>query len=281
MKKSEIPKIIFAIFINTFLISTVTLLWQHFADKEVIDLILYIFLMSIVLIFANMELIINQGKLLKQKRSLRAYQKYIPVINELILEVRNKQKKHSEDLQHIEKLVEENDDYEKLSKALDAYSDKLITENVSSSLLKINYKLLAGVLFTMIHKAQKHGVTLNIILTAVNFKSSIYEYQLVELVEILVDNAIEATPIGGNCYLTLSSMNNKILIRTSNPGPIATPDYIHTIFKDGYTSKNNHLREHGIGLPKLQKIVNGNNGELIVTNESINNIQQICFEVLI
>lgn len=274
-------KIIIPLFINITLITFITIIWQHFADKTIIDLILYIFLLSIVLIFANLELIINQRKLIKQKRSLKAYHKYVPVINNLITEVRNKQKKHIEDLKNIEKIVEENDEYDKLAKALDAYSDKLIAGNIPSSLLKINYKLLAGVLFTMIHKAQDRGVTLNITLTAVNFTTKIHEYQLVELVEILVDNAVEATPSGGNCYLILGSYQGKIQVKTSNPGPTATPEYIHNIFKEGYTSKNNQLREHGIGLAKLRKIVNDNNGEIIISNEVINEIQFICFELII
>lgn len=274
-------KIIIPLFINITLITFITIIWQHFADKAIIDLILYIFLLSIVLIFANLELIINQRKLIKQKRSLKAYHKYVPVINNLITEVRNKQKKHIEDLKNIEKIVEENDEYDKLSKALDAYSDKLIAGNIPSNLLKINYKLLAGVLFTMIHKAQGRGVTLNITLTAVNFTTKIHEYQLVELVEILVDNAVEATPSSGNCYLILGSYQGKIQVKTSNPGPTATPEYIHNIFKEGYTSKNNQLREHGIGLAKLRKIVNDNNGEIIISNEVINDIQFICFELII
>lgn len=279
MKKLTIKRIILPIIINILLITVITLIWQHYADKAVIDLILYLFLLSIVLIFANMELIINQRKLLKQKRNLKAYRKYVPVINNLIVEVRKKQKKHIEDLKHIEEIVEENDEYDKLAKALNAYSDKLISETVSSNLLKINYKLLAGVLFTMIYKAYERNITLNIMLTAVNFTTKLYEYQLVELVEILVDNAIEATPSGGNCYLTLGALQNKIQVKTSNPGPIATPEYIHTIFKEGFTSKNNQLQEHGIGLSKLRKIVNDNDGTIMVSNEVINGIQQICFEI--
>lgn len=275
----KIKKIILPILLNILLITLITLVWQHYADKAIIDFVLYVFLLSIVLIFANMELIINGRKLFRQKRSLRAYRQYIPIINELIIEVRHKQKNHIENIKHIEEIVEENDEYHQLCKALDAYSDKLISENVSSTLLKINYKLLAGVLFTMIHKAYEQNVILNINLTAVHFTTRLHEYQLVELVEILVDNAIEATPSGESCYLTLGSLNDKILVKTSNPGPIATPEYIHEIFKEGYTSKNNTLREHGIGLSKLRKIINNNNGDIIVNNEIINEIQHICFEI--
>ena len=155
----------------------------------------------------------------------------------------------------------------------------MIEGNVPSSLLKINYKLLAGVLFTMIHKAYERNITLDIRLTAVHFTSGIYEYQLVELVEILVDNAIEATSSGGTCYLTLGQLKDTMQIRTSNPGPLATSEYIHNIFKSGYTSKNNELREHGIGLYKLSKIVNQNNGNIIVNNEIIDGIRHICFEI--
>lgn len=279
MKNLKIKKIIVSILINVLLIAITTFIWLLYADKSVIDLILYLFLLSIVLIFTNIELIINGRKLFKQKRSLKAYRQYIPVINDLIVEVRKKQKNHIENLKQIEKIAEENDDYQKLSNALDAYSDKLIAENIPSNLLKINYKLLAGVLFIMIHKAYERNITLKIRLTAVHFATKLYEYQLVELVEILVDNAIEATPSGGTCYLTLGQLKDKIQAKTSNPGPIATPEYIHNIFKEGYTSKNNQLREHGIGLTKLRKIVNSNNGDIIVNNEIIDNVQHICFEI--
>ena len=281
MKQLQTKRILLQILINIAVIVTTSIIWQYYADNTIIDLILFLFLLSTILIFVNLELIINQRKLFRQKRSLKAYRKYIPVINDLIIEVRNKQKKHLEDLQHIEKIVEENDEYEKLSKALDAYSDELIAENVSSNLLKINYKLLAGVLFTMIHKAAKHNVTLDIRISAVNFSTSLYEYQLVELVEILVDNAVEATPNGTSCYLTLGQQGDKMQIRTANPGPIATPEYIHKIFSEGYTSKNNQLREHGIGLTKLRKIVTDNSGEIIVDNEVINDVLHICFEIVI
>ena len=62
MKKLNFPKIIYVIFINVSLVSIITVIWQYYADREIVDLILYLFLISIVLIFANIELIINEFK---------------------------------------------------------------------------------------------------------------------------------------------------------------------------------------------------------------------------
>jgi hypothetical protein len=48
-----------------------------------------------------------------------------------------------------------------------------------------------------------------------------------------------------------------------------------------YTTKHAKNTGHGLGLPSLKTIVNNNNGNITLSNEKINNINYIIFEVTV
>lgn len=60
-----------------------------------------------------------------------------------------------------------------------------------------------------------------------------------------------------------------------------TSDFLHNIFLPGYTAKHVKNTGHGLGLPSLKTIVNNNNGNITLSNEKINNINYIIFEVTV
>jgi len=96
-----------------------------------------------------------------------------------------------------------------------------------------------------------------------------------------IDNAVEATPVENTIFLDIASQNNQCYIKIGNPGPMITSDFLHNIFLPGYTTKHAKNTGHGLGLPSLKTIVNNNNGNITLSNEKINNINYIIFEVTV
>ena len=111
--------------------------------------------------------------------------------------------------------------------------------------------------------------------------SALPEYKLITVLGILIDNAVEATPVENTIFLDIASQNNQCYIKIGNPGPMITSDFLHNIFLPGYTTKHAKNTGHGLGLPSLKSIVNNNNGNITLSNEKINNINYIIFEVTV
>lgn len=65
-------------------------------------------------------------------------------------------------------------------------------------------------------------------------KSAMPEYELIRIIGILTDNALEAVPADGNVSLTIGSDNDKITLITENEGPELTPDLRTKLFTKGY-----------------------------------------------
>ena len=110
--------------------------------------------------------------------------------------------------------------------------------------------------------------------------TSVPEYILIDLIGILTDNAIEATEDGGVAYLYFGSLDNKISIKTANPGPTVTPQFINMISQTGYSTKHvTDGKPHGLGIPTLIKTIKKYNGQLTIENEIIQDTTYICFQL--
>ena len=141
-----------------------------------------------------------------------------------------------------------------LSETLDIF----IENREPDYLLKLNLLLVSGFLY----QKQKYAVSLgrNIIYDFKTFQltSSVPEYILIEMFGILIDNALEAIPIGENVVISLDSRDGKIIFTTSNPGRQLTNEDYTNFFISGYSNKAGYApSKHysGIGLPRLRELV--------------------------
>lgn len=101
-----------------------------------------------------------------------------------------------------------------------------------------------------------------------------------QMLGILIDNAIEAIDIGDKAILLLSSIDNKIHIHIYNKGPVITTELRTKMFQKGYTTKSKSSDiTHGLGLYNLLQLIKKYNGDIELYDELINDINYVHFVI--
>ena len=214
---------------------------------------------------------------MKQLR-LKDYEKYLPLIDELIKDIRSRQHSYQNLVQSITSLPYTCPDYASLTAALEKYGKFQTVSEEDSALLKLNLKLVAGFLISKKAQAEEQNKKLHI-QNDVFLQCMLPEYLLIEIMGILIDNALEATQENGEVFLKLQNRKKKLYLNIRNKGPVLSEKQREQIFRYGYTTKTFEKSRHGLGLSRLNKLVNSYNGMLALSNEAIDNEMYIVFEL--
>ncbi len=215
------------------------------------------------------------------KRELEAYKAYLPVLDELINCIRMRQHDFHNHLQSIQMLPLNYPDYESLSNALLNYIGQLIPDPRQLDLLKLNYHLVSGLLINKYTQAENRNQIFYIEIKQYSLSTRIPEYILVEILGILIDNALEACPEQGCINLLLDTAGNKIHCIIKNDCLNVSEIHLPSLFDKGYTTKVKSSADHGIGLYKLKKLVDTYNGVIFVTVSEENNGGTLQFELFL
>ena len=97
--------------------------------------------------------------------------------------------------------------------------------------------VIAGFIYSKQKQAEKAHKKLNIVVHSYLLESRMPEYELVRVLGILIDNALEAISEHDSMTLHLDSRDGRIIITTLNKGPLLTPEIRAKLFTAGYTTK--------------------------------------------
>ena len=216
---------------------------------------------------------------------LHYYEQYLPVLDNLIQKVRETQHGHNNTIQAILHLIDVDSDNEKISEALSNYTNELQKSLLPSSLLRLENKLLAALLYHKHCQAAEQGMTIHFHIADPMCRCQTSEFELVDAVGILVDNALEASHAGDNIYVSIHASHHNgtegIKIVVDNPGQTVNDAFREQILKRGYTTKTVEAEKHGLGLSILQNIVKKHNGALMISNALHDELQYISFTLLL
>lgn len=265
---------------NSFLLCIGIVILAKVFPHEFMMQFLFLSLISLITIFINIELFKNRQKIIEQKKQLQAYKDYLPVVENLIQHVRYKQHDYNNAIMAIKMMPLTYKDYDSLCENLNKYTNYILVDNEIYPLLKINLKLVSGFLIGKCMEARQKKISLQISINTFNIQSIVPEYNIIEMMGVLIDNALEASSEGDTIFVKISSDNNKLQFKIMNIGFIVTPDFIENIFIIGYSSKSKK-NNHGLGLPRLKELVDSFKGELKIYNESNTDKTFICFEFIV
>lgn len=240
---------------------------------------LFLFIISLLIVCINGVIIYSSLKIHKQNQQLEMYYAYLPIVEQLIDQVRETQHAHNNSIQAIRMLPATCHDYETLSQTLSDYTDHLISQNAPVALLKINMKMIAGFLYNKILRAETSKKTLELKIKNYILKTNTPEYDLITMFGVLIDNALEASKEGQTVYTVLDSKDGNVIFQIKNIGPKLTPNFCTKIFQKGYTTKNNQNKNHGIGLHQLKRMTDYYHGELMLYNETEDEENWLCFSL--
>ena len=239
------------------LIYIVTAKWVwNFKRHEFLDEIALYLAIPIVFILANLFFLEYQMKNNEIKKSLEEYEKYSPVILNLLEDVRRRQHDFKNHLNTVYSLVLVSDE-KNLKETIAHYMDSL---NVSlenmERLLRIDNTVVTAIIYNKINEAAKHNIEFNYFIEGES-KFPFKDHELSEVLNNLLDNAFEAVLKSKGdlkkVFLNIGYLKENCIIEIGNTGERIEFNDISKIFNAGYTTKIGE--NHGYGLYIVKKIV--------------------------
>ena len=166
---------------------------------------------------------------------------------------------------------------EELKKYLGSLTNKVDNLRV---LTMVENPLIAGFINYEITRAINMGVDVKQSCVMPNISIKIPEYQIVEMLGILLDNAIEAMNNSEEkkMIIELRIDNQKLVFSVQNSCKNVTSSDFRVFFKNGYSTKGVN---RGIGLAKLKNMVEQNGGDVHISSEELGHESMINIEVTI
>ncbi len=258
----------------------IAILFYWYADLEgILHNIISMFILFIGIIFVNLVLLKNGLREEYTERQLQIYEKYLPVIDQLINELRKRQHEYDNHIQALKMLTTINTDYESTIKTITRYSEQLAIQSDLGKLIKLNNKVLAGFLYSKQKLAEKLGIDFEIVINDYDFSTRLLDYELVEVIGNLINNAFETEVEKNTVEIILSKNQDMDIIKVKNKHPYLGYEVINSMFRKGFSTKSNKSR--GYGLPNLKEIIKKYKGEVSVSNIKYDNENYVVFRVSI
>ena len=141
----------------------------------------------------------------------------------------------------------------------------------------IDNKVIAGFIYSKLKLAKLRNITLDVNIGTKLDKLPIEEYELIEILGILIDNAIEASVFNDVIYLDINKNNDSLEVLLRNPYKYTSNLEFSKMFELGYSTKSKNSR--GYGLYNVKNIVQNNKGNILFSNSTINNNNYITIGV--
>ncbi|MBN2558473.1 MAG: GHKL domain-containing protein [Clostridia bacterium] len=260
-KKNKIIKILL---LNIFVLVICVLFYWYLNIEGMIENIITFVSVSLLLVILNGVIISNGLRNEQEEKELIIYKKYMPVIENLTDDIRKRQHDFSNHVQAIKAIPLLYDDINTVREKMDLYCAELNDDIENKELLLLDNKILAGFLFSKFQEAKEKDISIRYNLSNVKFK--LMDFEFIEILSILLDNAVEACESGEEVQLSLYCKMGFGTIEVVNPTEPVGMDELDNFFKKGYSTKAPGKR--GYGLSRLSDIVKKYNGEIEVKNEN-------------
>lgn len=170
--------------------------------------------------------------------------------------------------------------YEQMVEAQNQYCKQMQAEDRYTKLLLLSDKIIAGYLYEKIQEAERYGVTVRYIVTAFLDHICVPAYQVIEMLGILLDNAVDAvkqsrTP---EVFIEIAEQDSGYGVSVRNPYEYVPYQEIQSWFQFGKSQKGD---DRGVGLYQLKQICCEWECALECRNIEYENVNWIVFTVKI
>ena len=93
---------------------------------------------AVIILCVNYVLFLTEYQYKKYENELKAYKEYLPIVDELIMQIRSKQHNFDNQLQTFENMPLIHKDYDSLASAIKTYTNIVILSALSSAFLAIS-----------------------------------------------------------------------------------------------------------------------------------------------
>ncbi|SHJ34556.1 Histidine kinase-, DNA gyrase B-, and HSP90-like ATPase [Dethiosulfatibacter aminovorans DSM 17477] len=255
------------ILIDTFLVLMGCLVFLLTRSETFIVNALYIVVIVLMVVLINIILFTNGLRNEKDREQIKLYERYLPVIEDLMNDIRSKQHEYDNHIQSINSILnteyDGSGDYDKIKK----YVEDVRVDKSIANLGKMDNSILAGLIYTKKKTFEKSGIEFRVEIFDYLFKTRFKDYEMVEMIGILLDNALEASQKGNQVILKIYSEGVTKVVEVLNEHEYISAKTIDNMFMMGYTTKEES--GHGYGLDNLNQLIKRNDGKYVVSNQSL------------
>ena len=217
----------------------------------------------------------------QKAKEISLYEMYNHAFKQTIETIRSRQHEYENHINAIMCLHYTIKNYDELVEQQAKYCNNIIRENEVNKLLKYELNpILVGFLYSKITSAKEKTIDVEYSIQQINIKAKIEVYELIELIGILFDNAVEALEYRERkiIKLNLKEWNNKLELEIANVSRVYTNNELEQFCCYGYSTKGD---KRGIGLTRVKEITKKYNADFEIRNIEINNENYLSFRVVL
>lgn len=267
-----------ALVLNIFVLLVSILVYWYIDISGFLKNIITIGVLSAGIIYVNLVFMKEGLRNKHEEEQLKIYKNYLPIIDELMNELRAKQHEFDNHIQALRMLTITSKNFECIVNSMNDYIDELEEENDLRDLVKLDNKILAGLLYSKIKRAEELDINFEIIIEDYGFRVGLKDYELVEVIGNLANNAFETGIEDNFVVLELKKEEDMNVIEVRNKHPYLNIKTINKFFMEGVSTKSSTGR--GFGLYNVKEITNKYNGKIEVYNKTFSKDNYLVFRVL-
>ena len=210
---------------------------------------------------------------------LRTYQLYTKTFENAVEAIRTRQHEFDNHINAIKCMQYTILDTKKLIEEQNKYCDKILQDNKYNKLLKLKMSpILIGYLYSKFTAASTHGINVEYEIQDINIEM-ISINDLIEIIGILFDNAVEALDCQDNKSIEVKLLqnDNKFVISVANRSDRKTNSEIEKFFEYGYSTKGDG---HVVGLHRANMLAKKYKACIQVENISKYDVNYLCFKIV-
>ena len=210
-------------------------------------------------------------------KELQMYHLYNKAFEETIQMIRIRQHEFENHINAIKCMRYSINNQEELLLAQENYCNDVLRGSHIEKLLKLSMEpALIGFLYAKITTAEERGVHVEYKIEPIDLGETIKIYEMIELIGVLFDNAIEALEKNENRKIVLMLVNSRdgLMLEIANTSRIYTNNEIEKFCLAGYSTKG---ERRGIGLARVKEIVKKINAELLIQNQMYDDENYLAF----
>lgn len=274
---------IFIAFLYVFLAVYILYIYKKadYIDKpitaQILVTIIGVSMLSILWINAE-----NEKKM--KAKELQIYETYNRTFEEAIAAIRIRQHEFDNHINAIKCLQFTIENPSDLLRAQNEYCDMLLRENSFNKILKLHTEpILTGFLYSKFMNAKEKGIDVFHVVHAIDLNNIIEIAELIEIIGILFDNAVEALLDVKNSerkliIKILQESDKKISIEVANKSRKYLNSEIEKFCSYGYSTKG---KGRGIGLSRVKEIVKLYKANLCIENINYNGDNYLSFKIIL
>lgn len=223
----------------------------------------------------------NEKKI--KAKELQLYELYSKTFEEAITVIRTRQHEFDNHINAIRCLQFTIDNPQELIQRQNEYCDKILSENSFNKVLKLHMDpILVGFLYSKFMYAKEQGISIVQEVHSIEFKNIIEVNEIIEILGILLDNAVEA--------LSDEKFNQRVLIvrmiqenqremsiEIANKSHKYLNSEIEKFCISGYSTKG---KNRGLGLAEVKNIVKKYRADFHIGNIVYNGDNYLSFKII-